>query len=312
LQQVIYHTVTPNEAGQRVDNFLLRIRKGVPKSRIYRSIRKGEVRVNKKRIKAEYKLQLDDTLRIPPLTLDTQTKLPTATQEQCNTIQNALLFENADLIVLNKPSGLGVHGGTHAPLGAIEILRQLRHHETYLELVHRLDLETSGVLLIAKNRTTLQTLHKLLRESHSIQKVYTTLVSGIWEQGERTITHTLKRENNRNQKVQVVSNNESQNDGKEATTTFKPLQTYSNATLLEVQIHTGRMHQIRTQLAHLKHPIIGDHKYGDTKVNRYYQEKFGLNRLFLHASSLTFELEGKIHHYHTPLPEKLEGVLKTL
>jgi 23S rRNA pseudouridine955/2504/2580 synthase len=306
LSHVKHYTATHNEEGQRIDNFLLRTLKGVPKSRIYRIIRKGEVRVNKKRIKAEYKLQHNDIIRIPPIQLEEKPAHPNADQTLLNQLQSAILFEDDSLIVLNKPSGLGVHGGSHSPLGVIEILRELKHDLPYLELAHRLDLETSGLLLIAKNRATLQALHTLFREKHSLKKYYTTLVSGTWKQGKQTVSHTLNRVNNQQQKVKVSHH------GKVATTTFSPLTFYKHATLMEVQIHTGRMHQIRTQLAHLNHPILGDTKYGKKETNQNYQTKFQLNRLFLHAHKLSFTLKQKNYTFEAQLPQELQTLLTKL
>ncbi|MDD3592980.1 MAG: RluA family pseudouridine synthase [Sulfurovum sp.] len=304
--KVTLHTITENESGQRIDNFLLRQLKGIPKTRIYRILRKGEVRVNKKRTKPEHKLQPGDIVRIPPVVMEEKKPLSKAPDHLLRLVKEATLFEDETLIVLNKPGGLAVHGGSHAELGVIEILRQLRSELDYLELVHRLDRETSGLLLIAKSRKMLQALHTLLREAHRIEKHYTALVSGEWQGGTEKMTHTLERQQNRNQKVQVSR------EGKASTSIFTPIRHYKGATLMDVQILTGRMHQIRTQLAHLEHPIIGDTMYGDKKLNSYFGKHFGSKRLFLHASSLSFEIDGKTYHFEAPLPDELQKVLPGL
>lgn len=305
-QTVTFHTTTLNEAGQRIDNFLLRRLKGIPKTRIYRIIRKGEVRVNKKRIKPEYKLQHDDIVRIPPVKMEEKKTLPKAPDSLLKLVKKAIILEDEYLIAINKPSGLAVHGGSHAELGLIEILRQLRSDLSYLELAHRLDMETSGVLLIAKSREMLQNLHTLLRDAHKIEKRYTALVVGKWQGGERKITHKLERKQDRDQKVQVSK------DGKTSTSIFTPIRYYKNATLMDIQILTGRMHQIRTQLAYLGHPIIGDEKYGDEKQNRYFDKHYGSKRLFLHASRISFEVGNKRYMFEAPLPTELQQVLYNL
>ena len=301
--KVILHTISENEAGQRIDNFLIRHFKGVPKSRIYRIIRKGEVRVNKKRIKTEYKLQFNDIVRIPPVTMEEKKSLPPASDQLLRVIKKAIIFENGEIIVLNKPSGLAVHGGSHSELGLIEILRQLRSDLTYLELAHRLDMETSGILLVAKSRKMLQALHTLFRNAHQIEKHYTALVSGVWQGGQKKLTHKLERQQDRSKKVQVSE------EGKESTSIFTPIKHYKETTLMDVQILTGRMHQIRTQLSHLGHPIIGDAMYGDKKLNNYFAKQYGSKRLFLHASSLTFEIEEKKYEFRVPLPKELEEMM---
>ncbi|UFH59665.1 RluA family pseudouridine synthase [Sulfurovum mangrovi] len=304
--KVTFHTITEHDAGQRIDNFLLRHLKGIPKTRIYRIIRKGEVRVNKKRIKPEYKLQSNDLVRIPPVTMEEKKPLPKAPDHLLKQIKKSILFEDEALIAVNKPSGISVHGGSHSELGLIEILRQLRSDLEYLELVHRLDMETSGILLIAKSRNMLQHLHTLLREAHQIEKHYTTLVSGEWQAGKQRITHTLERKQNRARKVQVSE------EGKESTSIFTPLTHYKEATLMDVQILTGRMHQIRTQLAYLGHPIIGDEKYGEEKQNRYFAKQHHSTRLFLHASSLSFKIGDRAYAFEAPLAPELQTLLKSL
>jgi len=303
---VTFHTITEHDARQRIDNFLLRLLKGIPKTHIYRIIRKGEVRINKKRTKPEQKLQPGDIVRIPPVRMEEKKPLSKAPDHLLRLIKEAMLFEDEELIVLNKPGGLAVHGGSHAELGIIEILRQLRCDLDYLELVHRLDRETSGLLLVAKSRTMLQALHALLREAHQIEKHYTALVSGEWKGGTRKMTHTLKRTQQRTQKVQVSDT------GKASTSIFTPLRHYKGATLMDVQILTGRMHQIRTQLAYLGHPIIGDARYGDERQNRYFATHHHSARLFLHATLVSFQIGDTSYSFEAPLCEALQKVLQRL
>ncbi|MFT7823797.1 MAG: RluA family pseudouridine synthase [Sulfurimonas sp.] len=305
-QTVSFHTITANETGQRIDNFLLRRLKGIPKTRIYRIIRKGEVRVNKKRIKPEYKLQQNDIVRIPPVQMEEKKPQKRAPDSLLKLVKKAIIFEDEHLIAINKPGGLAVHGGSHSELGLIEILRQLRSDREYLELAHRLDMETSGILLIAKSREILQNLHTLFRDAHKIEKHYTALVVGKWQGGEQWITHKLERRQDRNQKVQVSE------DGKSSTSIFTPVEHYKNTTLMDIQILTGRMHQIRTQLAYLGHPIIGDEKYGEEKQNRYFAKHCGSKRLFLHASRISFEVGDQKYEFEATLPNELRQVLKHL
>ena len=302
--QVNLYTISENEFNQRIDNFLLRVLKKVPKSKIYRVIRKGEVRVNKKRIKPEYKLQIGDEVRIPPIKIEASIESVDIPKKWIDLIHKSIIVEDDNIIAINKPSGLGVHSGSHAPYGLIEILRQIRSDSSYLELVHRLDLETSGVVLIAKSRAVLQELHQLLRDGHKIEKYYTTLIKGKWQRGKQRLSHRLERQNNQAQKVKVS------NEGKASTSIFNPKKSYRDTTLMEVQILTGRTHQIRTQLAYLKHPIIGDSMYGDKHINEKFAQKYGLRRLFLHASRMVFELKGKQYEMRAPLPKELNQVLQ--
>lgn len=304
--QVNLYTISENELYQRIDNFLLRLLKKVPKSKIYRIIRKGEVRVNKKRIKPEYKLQIGDEVRIPPIKIEETNESINIPQQWMDVVQKSIIVEDENLIAINKPSSLGVHSGSHAPYGLIEILRHIRPDDNYLELVHRLDLETSGVVLIAKSRAVLQKLHHLLRDGHKIEKYYTALVKGKWQRGKQRLSHKLERQDNQAKKVKVSD------EGKSSTSIFNPKKSFRDATLMEVQILTGRTHQIRTQLAHLKHPIVGDSMYGDTFINEKFAQKYGLKRLFLHASRIVFVLKGKKYEIRAPLSKKLHSIIKAL
>ncbi|MEH8020884.1 MULTISPECIES: 23S rRNA pseudouridine(955/2504/2580) synthase RluC [Rheinheimera] len=275
--------IEPDFIGQRIDNFLLARLKGVPKSVIYRVLRKGEVRVNKKRIKPEYKLQQDDVVRIPPLTVAPEGEPISIKLSMVKNLEQHILFEDNDLIVLNKPSGMAVHGGSGLQFGVIEALRALRPLAKHLELVHRLDRDTSGCLLIAKKRSVLTHLHEQLRNK-TVEKKYWALVAGDWDNRVRKVTERLKK-NTLQSGERVVRVDEA--EGKESETRFRILQRYQEGTLVEAFPVTGRTHQIRVHTACKGHPIACDDKYGDNTFTAQMQ-KIGLNRLFLHAKSLSF------------------------
>ena len=306
---VEFYTATANESGQRIDNFLLKKLKSLPRSVIYRIIRKGEVRINKKRVKPDRKIQEGEIIRIPPVTLNPTKSQETAPQYVLDQIESAILLEDKDVIFINKPSGLAVHGGSGVRFGLIETFRQLRPNLEYVELVHRLDKETSGVVMLAKNRQTLSMLHRMLRDesSHKIKKEYQTLVRGHWTEGTKRVSLELQKKQGQWQKMQV------QSGGKISTSIFSLAKSYSRASLLNVQILTGRMHQIRTQLAYLNYPILGDDRYGDFKANRNYQQQ-GLKRLFLHSARIRFYLvsTGQSYDVSAPLSTDLHTVLHTL
>lgn len=273
--------ITESYCGQRIDNFLFCYFKNVPKGRIYKGVRKGEVRVNGKRIQPLYKLQLDDILRLPPFQEAEQPEKPQASASLGQFIDSQILFEDQNLMILNKPSGLAVHGGSGIKTGIIEVLKQ--RYPTDIELVHRLDRETSGCLLIAKKRSILKELHQLLLE-HKVKKTYLALLKGELRNAEYPINFPLTRKEGSTNRVVKVSP-----DGKSALTLFRPLRRFKNCTLVEVELHTGRMHQIRVHASAIGHPVAGDDKYGDKEFNREMQ-KFGLKRLFLHAAMLEFRL----------------------
>ncbi len=269
--------------GQRLDNFLLAQLKGVPKSRIYRIVRKGEVRVNKGRTKVSYRLQKGDIVRIPPIRLSEKEEPDRPSDRIQELLSNSILYEDKRLLVLNKPSGLAVHGGSGLRFGVIEAIRALRPDEKQLELVHRLDRDTSGCLLIARRRSALRTLHELLR-GNGVDKRYVALISGRWERDRETVDAPLtKNQLQSGERVVRVDP-----EGKSAITRFRVLERFPDATLVEAELLTGRTHQIRVHLAHLGTPILGDEKYGDSTANRK-MKTLGLNRMFLHAKSLSFD-----------------------
>jgi 23S rRNA pseudouridine955/2504/2580 synthase len=294
-------------AGQRIDNFLIRQLKGVPKSYVYRILRRGEVRVNKGRIKAGYRLKPGDLVRIPPVRLSDSPRSSPG-QWIMNRLDGAVLYEDDRFLVLNKPSGLAVHGGSGLSHGVIEALREMRPQDRHLELVHRLDRETSGCLLIARKRSALRILHELLR-TRQVQKRYLALLAGNWPRDRLEVDEPLLK--NRLQSGERMVRVDSR--GKRAQTRFRVLQRYPAAMLVEAELMTGRTHQIRVHAAHLGTPILGDDKYGDDPSNHRLREK-GLKRLFLHAASLSFqwpEEEGNIT-VKAPLGSELEALLERL
>ncbi|PVV20628.1 MAG: 23S rRNA pseudouridine(955/2504/2580) synthase [gamma proteobacterium symbiont of Ctena orbiculata] len=295
-------------AGQRIDNFLMRHLKGVPKSYIYRILRKGEVRVNKGRVKAPYKIQAGDLVRIPPVRTD-RSEAPPRPSEQLRTIlEQAVVYEDERLMVLNKPSGMAVHGGSGVSSGIIEALRLIRPDERHLELVHRLDRETSGCLMISKRRSSLRMLHELIRENR-VDKRYLALLAGSWRKGSRVVDMPLKKNTLQGGERVVRVDAE----GKPAETRYKRLQRFKEATLVEVELITGRTHQIRVHSAWLGSPVLGDSKYGEDAANRRFRE-MGLKRLFLHAHQVSFRWPGESRDLmlSAPLPQDLTALLDEL
>lgn len=279
--------VDESAVGQRVDNFLVNQLKGVPHSRIYRAIRKGEVRVNKGRVQAVYKLRLGDAVRLPPLRVSENVVVRPSTR-LVDCLKKSIIFENNDFIVLNKPAGLAVHGGTDVQCGLIEAFRFMRPDIKNLSLAHRLDRETSGCLLLTKNRPTLLAF-QALQKSHDIEKIYTLLVAGVWTLGKKRVTLSLSKNKLLGGERMVIADEE----GKPSETLFEPMKEFKDKTLLRAQLITGRTHQIRVHVAQLGHPIIGDEKYGDRATNKKFAEELHSKRLFLHAEKLAFTLPGQ-------------------
>ncbi|MDD4864218.1 MAG: 23S rRNA pseudouridine(955/2504/2580) synthase RluC [Alishewanella agri] len=295
--------------GQRIDNFLIARLRGVPKSVIYRVLRKGEVRVNKKRIKPEYKLEQSDVVRVPPLTVASAPDAVSVKLSLVKDLEQHILYEDKDLIVLNKPSGMAVHGGSGLQFGVIEALRALRPDAKHLELVHRLDRDTSGCLLIAKKRSVLTHLHEQLRNK-TVEKKYWALVAGDWDNKVRKVTEPL-RKNTLQSGERVVKVDAA--EGKPSETRFRILQRYQEGTLVEAFPVTGRTHQIRVHTACKGHPIACDDKYGDNQFSQQMQQ-IGLNRLFLHAFSLSFihPISETTMRFEAPLDPKLSQTLERL
>lgn len=307
--KVRFITVDSEDAGQRIDNFLLRTLKGVPKSMIYRLLRKGEIRVNKKRKKPDYKIEIDDILRIAPIRVSEESA-PVSTQLNIvANLESQILFEDERLIVINKPSGMAVHGGSGLSFGLIEALRALRPDARMLELVHRLDRDTSGCLVVAKKRSALRNLHEQLRNK-TVQKFYHALVKGRWSTKLTRVTESLKKNDLKSgERVVVVDNI----NGKESETRFKVIQHYENATLVRAFPVTGRTHQIRVHCQTKGHPIAGDPKYGYEAFDDSMKGK-GLKRLFLHAASIEFThpLSNERIKIEAPLEPSLAKLLKNL
>ncbi|WP_027273281.1 23S rRNA pseudouridine(955/2504/2580) synthase RluC [Leminorella grimontii] len=302
-------TVTADTAGQRVDNFLIAQLKGVPKSMIYRILRKGEVRVNKKRIKPEYKLEDGDILRIPPVRVAEKVEnVVSAKLDKVAALEHCIIFEDEHLLVLNKPSGTAVHGGSGLSFGAIEGLRALRPDARFLELVHRLDRETSGVLLVAKKRSALRSLHEQLRLK-TMQKDYLALVRGQWQSHCKVVqAPLLKNVLQSGERIVRVDA-----EGKPSETRFKVEERFSFATLIKASPVTGRTHQIRVHALHAGHPIAFDDRYGDREFDAQLAGT-GLDRLFLHAAALRFEhpATGETMRVEAPMDDRLRRCLTVL
>ncbi|OXX44850.1 23S rRNA pseudouridine(955/2504/2580) synthase [Vibrio sp. V17_P4S1T151] len=306
--QVQLIDIDEDMAGQRIDNFLRNQLKNVPKSMVYRILRKGEVRVNKKRIKAEYKLSAGDVVRIPPVTLeqsDQESNTPNTKLSKVAELEHCIIFEDEHLLILNKPSGTAVHGGSGLKFGAIEALRALRPEARFLELVHRIDRDTSGILLVAKKRSALRHLQAQFREK-TIQKYYFALVMGQWKSSCKVVNAPLLK-NEVNSIVRVNPN------GKASETRFKILEQFAQATLVQASPITGRTHQIRVHTQYTGHPIAWDDRYGDRRFDAY-TAQFGIDRLFLHAANIRFihPSTEALMDINAPLGTQLEQALVKL
>ncbi|MDT8281225.1 MAG: RluA family pseudouridine synthase [Gammaproteobacteria bacterium] len=302
--------IDENQAGQRIDNFLMKHLKGVPRSHIYRLLRSGQVRINSGRIKPHYKLQPGDVLRVPPVVIkeNDSGQIPQGVLQK---LESAIIFENDDIIAINKPAGIAVHKGSGLNFGVIEAFRQLLPEQP-LELVHRLDRDTSGCLLLAKNRQILAELHELLRQEKltHIEKTYIALLDGLWTQGKTTIDIGLSKIKRGGEHIVQIDKH-----GDRAISHFERIESFAEQTaracsLMKITIDTGRTHQIRVHAQHSGHPIIGDSKYGNKEANRYYREA-GLKRQFLHAAQLYLPLPDPIT-IKAPLSDELEALLKVL
>ncbi|WP_295941098.1 RluA family pseudouridine synthase [uncultured Xanthomonas sp.] len=306
--------VPEDRAGQRVDNFLLGQLKGAPRSLIYKLMRSGQVRVNGGRTKAERKLEAGDEVRIPPVRLTEEGEKSAPPDAFMARLEAAIVYEDARLLALSKPSGVASHGGSGISFGAIETLRALRPNQS-LELVHRLDRDTSGLLIVAKKRSALTELQALMREDDRVQgrgisKRYLTLLVGRMPDGTMSVDAPLhiglRQGGERHVQVNAA--------GKPSLSHFRVLERRGGHSYCEVRIETGRTHQIRVHAQHLGHPVAGDDKYGDPAVNKRLREQIGLKRLFLHAASLEFSLDdGKTPYLlNAPLADELAEALNRL
>lgn len=306
--KVSYLTVGSEEAGQRLDNYLLKHLKGVPKSLVYRIVRSGEVRVNKGRADVTYRIVEGDLIRVPPV----RVAEPNAKPSQATMARGPelpILFEDEALLVIDKPAGLAVHGGSGVSFGVIEQLRAQRPQAKFLELVHRLDRETSGILLIAKKRSALVAMHEMLRTDRGMDKRYLALVQGQFPDARRHVRFKLQKYVTADGERRVAVTP----DGQESHTVFNRRARYAAATLLECELKTGRTHQIRVHCAQSGFPILGDDKYGDFALNKRLPRE-GLKRMFLHAWRLTLNhpLNNTPLKLEAPLPTELQAYLDTL
>lgn len=309
-------TVDEASEGQRVDNYLAKMLKGVPKSHIYRILRSGEVRVNKGRVDASYKLEIGDVVRVPPIRMSVKSESKESTEPAASKFENAIIFEDDALLVIDKPAGFAVHGGSGISRGVIEQLRMERPKAKFLELVHRLDRETSGVLLLAKKRSALVALHQMIRNNQT-DKRYLVMVAGEWKDKKKRVVLDLQKyvlpSGERRVNVVTDKSKDKHDEAQVSETNFILKQAFTGFTLLEAQLVTGRTHQLRVQLAHLGFPIVGDDKYGDFANNKALMKK-GLKRMFLHSA------ETKLRHpisneklvLVAPLPLELEKFMKSL
>jgi 23S rRNA pseudouridine955/2504/2580 synthase len=302
-ESVSWTEIDEGSCDQRIDNFLCKYLKGVPKSHIYRILRSGEVRVNKKKVDQTYKLKLGDQVRIPPVRVAEK-----EVQAYVPAVEFPIVYEDDAILAINKPSGVAVHGGSGVSFGVIEQLRSARPQAKFLELVHRLDRETSGVLLLAKKRSALTGMHEIMREGNSDKRYYA-LVLGRWHNVKQHVRLPLfKFDSPQGEKRVMV-----RDDGQASHTIFTLQKSWEEFSLLEAQLKTGRTHQIRVHLSHLGFPIAGDDKYGDFARNKELMKQ-GLKRMFLHAHSISFAhpLTGELLSLSAPLPKELQSFIDKL
>ena len=299
--KVAWATIDAKNAGQRVDNFLLGYFRKIPKSRIYRAIRSGEVRVNKGRIKPIYRLKEGDLVRIPPITAESEHHHEVSPERQ-QRLENQIIFEDDRLMVINKPSGLSSHSGSGDPIGVIETIRASRQNQPFLELAHRIDKETSGVLILAKSRPALLEVQQAMQSAATL-KQYTLMVKGHWKARDQVVRHALEKGDDFGMGKMRVDEG-----GQSAETIFSTIQLFQeHLTLLNAQIGTGRTHQIRVHAQEEGFPIVGDKRYGDFAHNRVVAEQ-GLQRMFLHASNLRLKMpvSGQNYEFSAPIAVELQ------
>jgi len=304
-QRVKHVTVSDQDEGQRLDNWLLRLAKGVPKSHIYKVVRSGQVRINGGRAKVSVRLATGDVVRVPPMNIRAQEKV-TVPDPLIRALKSAVVMETDDFLVINKPAGIAVHGGSGLAFGAIDGLRQAFSNPS-MELVHRLDRATSGALLVAKDRRRCRILQEQFR-TRVVGKRYVALVGGEWPEGLKTVNLplTANSEHAGERRVMVDHAN-----GKPSTTHMRVSERFADVSLLNITLDTGRTHQIRVHAAHKGHPVVGDERYGNNKDNQRYR-RLGLNRLYLHSSQLAFDWEGERVSCDVPVSADWQATLKRL
>ena len=304
---VSFYTVTDNDENQRLDNFLVRLLKGVPKSHIHRIIRSGEIRIDKRRATFDCRIQKGQTIRIPPIKM--AEKSVSGSTKKIPAVEFPIVYEDDFLLVIDKPSGVASHGGSGVSSGVIEQIRAARPNAKYLELVHRLDKDTSGLLMIAKKRRTVVKLHEQLRQNHP-KKIYLALCSPAWAVGEYSVKLPLKKYTGQNGEKMVRTDK----NGQYAHTIFRVKQTFQAASLVEAELKTGRTHQIRVHLQAQNHPILGDERYGNYEKNKQWAKEYGLKRMFLHAYQLTIKHPetDKELILQAELPKELQNVIHQL
>jgi 23S rRNA pseudouridine955/2504/2580 synthase len=305
--KVSFLTITDDYHDQRIDNFLFTHLKNMPKTRIYRLLRKGEIRVNKKRVSAPYRLQAGDILRLPPM-FHEEVVPPIPGERTIDMLKDTILYEDKGLLIINKPPGIPVHGGTGIHVGVVEALRNMYPAHATLELAHRIDIDTSGCLILAKKRSVLRELHGLMREG-KVTKHYTALTKGHWKPHEYIVdVPLLKNHLNSGERMVKVDK-----EGKPSLTVFTPIETFGQLMLVDAALHTGRTHQIRVHARYRNHSLVGDEKYGDKALNKTMREK-GLKRCFLHAHFVSFTLPstGETLAITAPLPDDLADCLTVL
>ncbi|WP_019864289.1 23S rRNA pseudouridine(955/2504/2580) synthase RluC [Methylovulum miyakonense] len=298
--------ITEEQCDQRLDNFLITFLKGVPKSHIYRIVRKGEVRVNKGRVDVKYRLETGDIVRVPPVRVAEKAPELFVGHHLQDALEQGVLFEDEAFMVINKPAGYAVHGGSGVNSGIIEGLRSIRPNAPFLELVHRLDKDTSGCLLVAKKRSALKKLHTLFREDQ-VQKTYIALLAGRWERKKLVVNAPLQKNLTQGGERMVFVSKA----GKEAETLFRRIKLFADSTLVEAAPKTGRTHQIRVHAAtSLGHPIVGDERYGQDETNKTFRSR-GFKRMFLHAATLQFQhpVSGALLTVSAPLPQQLDDLI---
>ncbi|QFQ32173.1 23S rRNA pseudouridine(955/2504/2580) synthase RluC [Buchnera aphidicola] len=304
---IIY--INEDMINQRIDNFLKKKFKNIPKSMIYRIIRTGKIRVNKKRIKPNYKLKIGDNLKVPPIKIFVEEKKYCNIHHYQTNLSNNILYEDNYLLIINKPSGIAVHGGSGINFGVIEYFRKIRPLEKFLELVHRIDRDTSGILILAKKRTSLISMHQQIREK-KIKKEYIALVHGLWPYDLQKISKPLLKINFKNKQKKMFINNY----GKVSETYFKIKKQYSCTTLMSIFPKTGRTHQIRAHTSYAGHPILFDKRYGNLNLDQLIKNKINSSRLLLHAISIDFvhPNNNKILHIQAPLDMNIRNFLQNL